>query len=210
MNKKNRSFWVLLGAGILCLLCAVLVYCFGGVLEELTDALSYRQTGSGGKITNDTFISQSFKCNHDNVKGLTFRVSTLGSAYDKAEAVFTLSDEKEQVLASMNLPLQGVKDKSAVTFAFEPLTGVGGKTLILKAQGKGLEEEQCYSLMVGQGNVGGMLTTADGKTSENNSLFLTVNYNNLIRPMDAVYLLLIAAVVIFSLIPMAFGRKGGC
>ena len=76
-NNKNRSFWVLLGAGILCLLCAVLVYCFGGVLEELTDALSYRQTGNGGKITNDTFISQSFKCNHDNVKGLTFRVSTL-------------------------------------------------------------------------------------------------------------------------------------
>jgi len=210
MNKKNRSFWVLFGAGILCLLCAVLVYCFGGVMEELTDALSYRQTGSGGKITNDTFISQSFKCNHDNVKGLTFRVSTLGSAYDKAEAVFTLSDEKEQVLASMNLPLQGVKDKSAVTFAFEPLTGVGGKTLILKAQGKGLEEEQCYSLMVGQGNVGGMLTTADGKTSENSSLFLTVNYLNTVRAEKFSYFMMVMGVMLLSFLPMISFRKGGC
>jgi len=207
---KNRSFWVLTVCGLVCLALSLAVYFGCSVTESLTDIINYRQTGNAGKITNENSLTQSFQCKYDHVTGLSVRISTLGNTFEKGEALLTLADEAGKTLATQQVALAGIKDKSMIDFTFDKMDGIKNTRLTLTVAAQGLEKEQAYSLMIGQGDVGGKLTTPDGKESEKNSLFLTVNYNNLIRPMDAVYLLLIAAVVIFSLIPMAFGRKGGC
>lgn len=209
MTMKNRSLWTLVLLGALCLCLAAGVYFFGGVTEDLTDAISYRQTGNAGKITNDNFVSQSFLCAHDHVKGLLLRVSTLGNTYENAQAVLTLKDDQGAVLVTQKIPLKGVKDKSAFQLDFDRLSGTKNKVLTLVAEAEGLEGEQVYSLMMGQGSVGGLLTTADGKTSENNSLFMTLNFENHVRPMRMVYLFLIAAFTALGLAPLAVSGKGG-
>lgn len=207
---KKHSFLVLLICSALCVALAIVTYIAGGITEDLTDIISYRQSGNAGKITNDNKITQSFLCTHNHVKGLIFRISTLGNTYDKAEAVLSLKDEKGIELVSQTIPLAGKKDKSSFAFEFEPLTGVQGQVLTLEASAKGLEGEQVYSLMMGQGSVGGTLTTADGKSSDKNSLYMTVNYENEVKAMAVVYIFLIGAAVCVSLAPMAAGKKGGC
>lgn len=206
---KNKSFWVLLVAGVLFLGLAAAVYICGGITEEMTDSISYRQTGNGGKIVNDTSISQSFFCKYNRITSLIMRISTLGNTYTDAEAVFTLENEKGEEIARQVVPLQGVKDKSAITFSFPELQGTGGQVLTFKAQAQNLEEEECYSLMIGQGSVGGELITADGKTSENSSLFMNISYKNIIRAEHFTYFLMIIGVILLSLVPMCSGRKGG-
>jgi len=208
---KNKSFWILLTAGVLCFLLAGAVYLFGGISEELTDTINYRQTGNGGKITNETSITQSFFCKYNDITSLLMRTSTLGNTYEAGHALFTLYNEKGDEIARQEIPLSEIKDKGAVTFSFgEKIEKTGGQVLTFKAEAREMENDKCYSLMIGQGNVGGMLTTADGKTSENNSLFMTMNYLNPVKPISATFLFLIAGMVFLSLLPLMGSKKGGC
>lgn len=204
---KNKSFWILLAAGILCILLAGAVYFFGGMTEELTDAISYRQNNNGGKITNETQISQSFFCKYIDITHLMMRTSTFGNTFASGAAVFSLADEKGNEIARQEIPLTEIKDKSAVTFTFDPIKGTGGKVLTLTASAQEMEEDKAYSLMIGQGSVGGVLTTAEGKTTENNSLFMTISYLNPVKAEKFTYFLMVIGVMLLSLMPMT-GRKG--
>ncbi|MBQ8536378.1 MAG: hypothetical protein IJ461_03120, partial [Clostridia bacterium] len=139
---KNKSFWTLLIIGVVCLVLSAAVYLFGGVTEELTDAISYRQNNNGGKITNDTQISQSFFCKYNDIKALMLRTSTFGNTYSSGYAVFTLADEKGNEIARQEIPLTEITDKGAVTFAFDPLEGTGGQILTLTASAKDMEADK--------------------------------------------------------------------
>lgn len=198
---------MILGA-VICFTLSACVYFLGGMTEELTDALSYRQTGNGGNITNETFISQSFVCPYDQVKAITLRVSTLQNPFEQGKAVLTLADESGRELARQETVLSELKDKGPLTFSFELLENSKGKTYTLTASGMEIPEGHAYSLMIGQGSVGGTLTTAEEKTSDQNSLFMTVTYEHSIKAQDMTFFFIIAGVVLLSLVPMAAGKKG--
>lgn len=201
MMKEKRRLAMIAVSAVFFLL-ALFAGFFGSVTEDLTDNINYRQNNNGGKITNDTAIIQSFLCNQDRIKALTLRTSTFGNTFSKGSAVFTLSDEKGQELAREEIPLNQLKDKGAATFSFETLSGVKGQVLTFKASASGMEEGQAYSLMIGQGSVGGSLSTADGKTSEKNSLFMTMTYEHTVYAVTTVVVLLAFMVICLSLLPM--------
>ena len=207
---KTKSFkgrWALILGALLCFILSACIYFFGGVTEELTDALSYRQTGNGGKITNETSISQGFVCPYDQVTAVTLRVSTFQNPFDQGQAVLTLADESGREIARQETPLSELKDKGPLTFHFELLENAMGKAYTLTAAGKELPQGQAYSLMIGPGSIGGSLTTAEGKASDQNSLFMTVTYQHPIKALSLTFFFIIAGVVLLSLSPMAAGKK---
>jgi len=200
--QKNRKKIAIIAVAAVFGLLAVLAFLFGTVTEDLTENVNYRQNNNGGKITNDTAITQTFLCRQDHVKGLMLRVSTFGQTFQEGNAVFTLLDEKGTQLAREAIALSTLKDKGAVSFYFDTLSGVKGKVLTLKAEGENLPDEMAYSLMIGQGSVGGMLTTADGKTTENNSLFMTMTYEETYYAVNAIVVFAAIMVICLSLLPM--------
>lgn len=170
-------------------------------------AVNSVDTMPAGELFDGEELMLSFVSPKDNLKGISFKVSTYGREISAGKIVIKMFTEDGAELVSKDVAAESVKDQGQVDIAFPMIAGAKGKTFIVRFHTEGMDQSNAVSFMANDKMIDGVSTTRNDTTCAN--LVFTVQYD-LANPnygLRYAFDLALMSAVFFVLTVAAFGRN---